>query len=253
LQTSEQKIRFALGVCGAKIGFCRQDYLKEKQDTVQARKDEIVHKMEFVKDMTQNLCIGSVLIATVTFGATFAMPGGYRADDHPNGGTPTLSGRYTFDAFTLANALSFTLSAMVIISLMISGSPYHDYRSRSNHVNAAYYLMNLSIKSLVAAFAIGTYMLLAPVSQKTAVAVCVLSSLLLLYQRFEWIIKQIVLISPFCARRGIVFTFRWLVKVVVVNTLVEYWPIIVIFCSTVRDYHPAGKVEPTVQPPMLSP
>ncbi|KAI5020586.1 hypothetical protein ZWY2020_045474 [Hordeum vulgare] len=47
-----------------------------------------------IKDSTQILGIGSVLIATVAFGATFALPGGYRADDHPNGGTPTLVGRF---------------------------------------------------------------------------------------------------------------------------------------------------------------
>jgi hypothetical protein len=46
-----------------------------------------------IKDSTHALGIGSVLIATVAFGANFALPGGYRADDHPNGGTPTLAGR----------------------------------------------------------------------------------------------------------------------------------------------------------------
>ena len=40
-----------------------------------------------MKESTQYLLVGSVLVATATFGAAFAMPGGFRQDDHPYGGT----------------------------------------------------------------------------------------------------------------------------------------------------------------------
>lgn len=190
-----------------------------------------------VKDMTQNLCIGSVLIATVTFGASFAMPGGYRADDHTNGGTPTLAGRYAFDAFTLANAHAFTLSTMAIISLMSSGSPLHNTRTRKLNLRMAFYFMLISITSLVVAFAIGIYMMLAPVAHKTAVAVCVLSSLALFYQNLDFIVKNIVLIGPLCMRKGIAYTFILSTFSIMSNVVLEHWPILVIFCSTGRNYH----------------
>jgi hypothetical protein len=68
------------------------DHLKDNK-TVTVKHDES-KEMEVVKDSMAALCIGSVLIATVTFGVTFAVPGGYRADDHNNGGTPILARRY---------------------------------------------------------------------------------------------------------------------------------------------------------------
>ncbi|KAF7087309.1 hypothetical protein CFC21_090510 [Triticum aestivum] len=234
-QNSEAKIQLALEFAGAKRGVFRMDYFEE-YDIVQARQDE-KHQMEMVKDMTQNLCIGSVLIATVTFGASFAMPGGYRADDHTNGGTPTLAGRYAFDAFTLANAHAFTLSTMAIISLMSSGSPLHNTRTRKLNLRMAFYFMLISITSLVVAFAIGIYMMLAPVAHKTAVAVCVLSSLALFYQNLDFIVKNIVLIGPLCMRKGIAYTFILSTFSIMSNVVLEHWPILVIFCSTGRNYH----------------
>jgi hypothetical protein len=63
--------------------------------------------MEVVKDSMGVMCVGSVLIVTMTFGVTFAVPGGYIADDHNNGGTPILARRYAFDALIASNTLAF--------------------------------------------------------------------------------------------------------------------------------------------------
>lgn len=198
-QDSEVKICRALERYGAKGGICRQDYLEEK-DIVQRRQDD-ARKIYKVKEETQTLCIGSALIATVTFGASFAIPGGYRADDHTNGGTATLAGRYAFDAFTLANALAFASSVMAIISLMYSGSPLINLRSRRMHVSMAYSLMLVSLANVAAAFALGAYAMLAPVSHKTAVTVCVLSSLVLVYDNLELAIQNSVLTSTLSEKR----------------------------------------------------
>ncbi|KAM0841345.1 hypothetical protein ACQ4PT_059072 [Festuca glaucescens] len=232
-QITEAMILQPLRITGAKMGICRKNYFKEN-DTVQARQDEI-HEMEKVKDATQSICIGSVLIATVTFGAAFAMPGGYRADDHTNGGTPTLAGRYGFDAFTLANALAFTCSTMATISLMASGSPIRHPPSRTQHFRVAYYLMSVAVTSLVAAFAFGTYMMLAPVSHKTAIGVCVLSSLILVYQKMEGAIRIITMSAALCRRKGIVWIFLC-ASSFVCSLPFEYWPITVIVCLTAINY-----------------
>ena len=57
LQNSGTKIRDMLKFVGAKRGIGRQDYYEKIDET---------RKMDRVKEGTQSLCIGSVLIATVT-------------------------------------------------------------------------------------------------------------------------------------------------------------------------------------------
>ena len=86
-------------------GARRHDHLKDNK-TVTVKHDES-KEMEVVKDSRGTMRIGSVLIATVTFGVTFAVPGGYIADDHNNGGSPILARRYAFDAFIASNTLAF--------------------------------------------------------------------------------------------------------------------------------------------------
>ncbi|XP_037451123.1 ankyrin repeat-containing protein At5g02620-like [Triticum dicoccoides] len=233
-QNSEVRIHRTLNFVGAKRGISRQDYCKEN-DIVQERQDEM-HEIDQVKEGTQSLCLGSVLIATVTFGATFAMPGGYRADDHTNGGTPTLAGTYAFDAFTLANALAFTLSAMATISLMSSGSPLVHPRSRTTHLIIAYYLLSTSVTSLVAAFALGTYMMLAPVAHKSAIGVCVMSSLVLLYQKLEFAIKHIAVLPALCKRKGIVRTFNMSATSIMISSLKSSF---LLTRSRITKYHVA--------------
>ncbi|KAF7087303.1 hypothetical protein CFC21_090502 [Triticum aestivum] len=245
-QNTEVKIRLALELADAKRGICRLDYFEEN-DIVQVRKDE----MDKVKEGTGNLCIGSVLIATVTFAAAFAIPGGYRADDHTNGGTPTLAGKYTFDAFTLANALAFTFSAMATISLMFSGSPMVSLPSRRMHIQLAYFLIAISVTNLTTAFALGSYMMLAPVAHKIAIAVCVMSFLVLVYQNLDPTIKNCVLVSPLLRRKGICYrivTIPLTAFMFMGFVLIQLSPVVVFICLTVL-IHTGHKVEPAAQPP----
>ncbi|KAF7092282.1 hypothetical protein CFC21_094781 [Triticum aestivum] len=245
-QNAEVKIHAALELAGAKRGICRLDYFEEN-DIVQVRKDE----MEKVKEGTGSLCIGSVLIATVTFAASFAIPGGYRADDHTNGGTPTLAGKYTFDVFTIANALAFTFSAMATISLMFSGSPMVSLPIRKMHIQLAYFLMGISVTNLTTAFALGSYTMLAPVAHKIAIAVCVMSFLVLLYQNLDLTIKNCVLVSPLLRRKGICYrivTIPLTAFMFMGSVLFQLLPVVVVFYLTVLS-HTGHKVEPAAQPP----
>ncbi|KAF7092291.1 hypothetical protein CFC21_094791 [Triticum aestivum] len=247
-QNSEVKICRALKYAGAKRGVCRQDCLEE--DNIIQGKQDGTCKMDQVKEGTQNLCVGSVLIATITFGANFAMPGGYRADDHINGGTPTLARRYAFGAFVQANALAFASSMMATIALMSSGSPMHNPRSRAMNISMAFAFMDVSVTSLVAAFALGTYTMLAPVAHRTAVVVCVLSSLALLYRDLEIAIKNSVLAASHYRRKrichGIVFSLA--AFTFLASLIFQLWPIVVIYCLTALS-HISGKVELAAQPP----
>ncbi|PNT65614.1 hypothetical protein BRADI_4g45162v3 [Brachypodium distachyon] len=118
---SENQIWRALRFVGANYSALRWDISNEKYSR-RLKPEEIDKESDKVKDATQMFSIGSVLIATVAFGVTFSPPGGYRADDHPNGGTPTLSGTYTFDAFMMANTLAFICSSIATIGFMFSGT-----------------------------------------------------------------------------------------------------------------------------------
>lgn len=165
----------------------------------------------------------------MTFGATFALPGGYRADDHNNGGTPTLAGRYTFDAFMMANALAFISSAIATIGLMRSGSPLFKPQSRKFYLGIAFHFMETSVACLFAAFALGVYMVLAPVACKTAIAICVLSPIVVLCNKAECWLKWALLGWPLFLRMGLINGLTSAAMRNAVLLFTEFWPLLFIF------------------------
>ncbi|KAM0922099.1 hypothetical protein ACQ4PT_006346 [Festuca glaucescens] len=226
-QNSEARIHFALKVVNARSGSVRRDHF-EKNYNHQLKHTQR-EELKNMKESAQTLCIGAVLIATVTFGATFALPGGYRADEHTNEGTPTLAGRYAFDAFIMASTLSFILSAMAMIGLMYSGYSILNPHSRRIYFFVAWYFAATSFTCFTAAFVLGMYMVLAPVAHKSAVAICVISPLVLLCNKTEFWLKWALLARPLCARIGLIRTLVLVTTSVVFNLLMELWPFIFIF------------------------
>jgi hypothetical protein len=89
LQNPRYLIHQALVLGGASVGCSRPDHFHEKYEK---RRDENVDS-EYMTNSSQVVGITSVLVATVTFAAAFTLPGGYRADDHTDAGTPTLASR----------------------------------------------------------------------------------------------------------------------------------------------------------------
>jgi hypothetical protein len=251
LQSSEAQILLTLTNAGADIGVCRGDHLK---DVLRVKVyDESKETMEVLKDSTGAMCIGSVLIATVTFGATFAVPGGYIADDHRNGGSPILSPRFAFDAFIASNTLAFVLSTMATISLMQSGNPVFNPWSRKVQLSIASYLVSFSITCLTAAFALAAYVVLAPVAQKAAVATCVLASLVVPYKSLVFIGKRLLLLSPLQTRKGFICTWVYSACIIMCAMLLEYWPLIFIFAWATHA-KPSPKIGAAAQapPPLAS-
>ncbi|KAG0531134.1 hypothetical protein BDA96_05G248100 [Sorghum bicolor] len=224
---SEVQICHTLRIASAVNGVRRHGHLKDNK-TVRVKHDES-KEMEAVKDSTGSLCIGSVLIATVTFGVTFAVPGGYVADDRNNGGTPIHARRYAFDAFIASNTLAFVLSTMATLGVMHSGSSLLSLQRRKMHIFIAIYLVSNSITSLTAAFALGAYVVLAPVAQKSAIATCVLSSLVLLYMNMEFIWRRLLLLPPLRTRKGLIWAWSYSAYVIAASMLSGYWPLIFIF------------------------
>lgn len=166
-----------LAYARAAVSHTRVDHFNEKY--AKTRDEDM--DAEHITNAAQIVGISSVLVATVTFAAAFTLPGGYRADDHANRGTPTLARRYAFDAFVISDTLAFICSLMSSISLLYSGVHSRDISTRRRHHRVSRTLLHSSVRSLVAAFAMGVYVVLAPVDPKMAASVCIISFASLLY------------------------------------------------------------------------
>ncbi|KAJ1274091.1 hypothetical protein BS78_05G036100 [Paspalum vaginatum] len=228
-QTSEGTIYFALDFARAlRSPYHRDHYYRHQNRGQQIDIEE--KEMENMKDSTQSLCVGSVLIATVTFGATFTLPGGFIADDHANGGTPTLAPRYAFDAFMMANTLAFILSSAATVLLLRSGSPYPSIRSRSLFKNIAVKLVDVSVTCLVGAFALAVYVVLGPVARRTATAACVLSAIVVICNHADLWVPFAILEWAFFARYGthpsLLMLLMWPFALVAPVMLFAFWPVL---------------------------
>jgi hypothetical protein len=226
-QISEAKIHFALTAVNARSGGSRRDHFEENY-TRQLKYDETEH-LEKLKEPTQTLCIGVALVATAIFTVTFALPGGYKADEHINGGTPTLAGRYAFDAFIIASTFSFVLSVMAMVGLMYSGYSILNPQTRRIYLIAALYFGSTSGTCFLATFALGLYMVLARVAHKSAIAICVISPLAVICKQMDLWLKWALLAQPLCTRIGLTRTLVMVTTRILFSLLMEFWPIIFIF------------------------
>ncbi|WVZ82506.1 hypothetical protein U9M48_029760, partial [Paspalum notatum var. saurae] len=212
-------IKKALTFGKARRGVSREDHFDEKYKRIYGVDDYKTKELEMLKDSTQSYSIASVLIATVTFGAMFAMPGGYRQDDHDYGGTPTLAEMYAFHAFLVADTIAFICSSMATIGFMHAGSAVLDLVRRTDYFYKAINLMHNSIIALATAFAVGVYTVLAPVAQKTAIAICVMSPLVVAYNFKDFWVRWFNFTPSLYGRKGLIYTVRLCTCVVLVNML----------------------------------
>lgn len=228
LQNPRIRVYKLLQDAGAQNGTYRWDLFHEEHIPKLEQKEEA----QKITDSTQTIGIGSVLIATVAFAAAFALPGGYRADDHRNGGTPTLAEYYAFDVFIIANTLAFICSDLSITSLMYAGVAAVDIRTRMISFVLSATFMASSATSLGAAFAFGLCVVLAPVARTTAVASCAITALALVdVAWFIWVVGtgELMLLK----RLGIRAWWR-LAWAILLTLLQQFWPYIVI--AGVRAY-----------------
>ncbi|KAB8110137.1 hypothetical protein EE612_047085 [Oryza sativa] len=200
---------------------------EERDSKIVEKDDDEQEDSKTITESTQVMAVCSTLIATVAFAAAFTLPGGYRADDHTNGGTPTFVGSYGFDAFVLAITFAFVYSLLATFSLVYSGMTKVDYSIRLEHLNSANSLVWLSIRCLLAAFALGLYVVLAPVAHKTALLICLMCSVGLLHGHtsMKTQIRMAVLLQ---GRIG--FKVWWILgRKILRNFLHSFWPFLIIF------------------------
>lgn len=161
----------ALICAGASCGSHRREENNKQHDS--QLEQDLEKESEQVSRSTEFLGIGIVLITTMAFGATFTLPGGYRADDHDHGGTATLAGTKLFHGFIMANTLAMMTSSLAVVSLVFSGTSAIDIDIRYMHNNLSRWLAFSSVEALCTAFAIAIYMTITPIALNTALAAVV--------------------------------------------------------------------------------
>ncbi|TVU33354.1 hypothetical protein EJB05_25166, partial [Eragrostis curvula] len=208
-----------LVAAGARFGV-HKDGEKEQAPALDEKK-----MAETIKDSTTTIGVVSVLIITVTFAAAFQLPGGYNTSDKP--GTPQLAKNYSFEAFLVANNLSLFCSTMATISLMYAGVSTVDITTRMAAFVISIFFLNGSARSLIAAFAFGSFAVLAPVAGAAA-ALDWLGACLLLadiaWFTFMLCLFQIVLINRLGIKQACFCTAASMVGF----PLGALWPYIVI-------------------------
>lgn len=163
----------------------------------------------------------------MTFAAAFTLPGGYRADDHANGGTPTLAGSYSFNAFITANTLAFSCSLLATVSLLYSGMPSREISIRYVYKSLSLVMMRSSATSLVAAFALGMYVVLAPVALTMAKSVCAITFLSFLSACME-VRRPLIVANSVRIRVGI-WAARYQAAPVLKFIGKRFWSYVIIF------------------------
>nr|QNQ73369.1 Lr14a [Triticum aestivum] len=225
---SENKIYSALSSVGANHGAFRWDKAGETYIRITGPEDKD-KESERLRNAAQALIVASVLIATVAFTSTFALPGGYRTDNHAYEGSPIHAGSYVFDAFMMAITLSFICSSVATIGFVFSATPMVSLFTRRANFNVSVFSMWSAVTCLSLAFALGVYMVLAPVARSTAVAVCVITPAVLLSANMEFIMKFFILAPPLCTRIGLYLAMVKLVKMHIFIGISALWPFIVTF------------------------
>lgn len=191
-------ILWSLVAAKARGGNIRRDHFHERYVS---KLDESAESKKMTES-TQIMGIGSVLVATVAFAVAFSPPGGYAADGHGNIGSPALAGRYAFDAFMYAVAVAFSCSLLATFSLIYAGTAAVEWKIRHRYFKQSLSWMRKSTMSLLVAFALGVYLVLAPVSRATAMGVCVLTASTLLFRNRE-VVRMLICADVLQNRMGI--------------------------------------------------
>ncbi|KAL6606461.1 hypothetical protein ACP70R_042114 [Stipagrostis hirtigluma subsp. patula] len=183
-------IRTSLLLLGASHGESRPDHFYEISFPRAYKKAQEDMVSQNLTDATQVMGIVSVLVATVTFASAFILPGGYRSADSNDAataaaGTPVLAGSYAFEAFIFADTLAFICSCLATCSLVFAGVPAVELCVRIRYMHQSYVFLRSSVTCLAVAFALGLYLVLAPVAHLSAIAVYVIICASLLYGNSE--------------------------------------------------------------------
>lgn len=126
---------------------------------------------EGFKETKQRHSVVATLIATITFAAAFALPGGYWGKEGPIPGTPILRRNPAFQIFVISDAIAMILSLSAVFVYFLIG--FKALRRFINLFNLAAIFTMISMVAMVAAFVAGTYAMLSH-SSGLSIATCFL-------------------------------------------------------------------------------
>ncbi|XP_058092289.1 ankyrin repeat-containing protein At5g02620-like isoform X1 [Magnolia sinica] len=143
-------------ICTAlrKVGALRGRNRQEIQENTGCAVQGATPRIESYKAMAKIILVLAVLIATVSFGATFTMPGGYE-NDGPSTGMATLRKKLSFAAFLVTDAVAMFSSIAAALILICAGIGDQDLLVGS--VSLATRLMAIALGSLTLAFLAGIW------------------------------------------------------------------------------------------------
>ncbi|PIA32230.1 hypothetical protein AQUCO_04500077v1 [Aquilegia coerulea] len=124
-----------------------------------------------IKDQTEFDLLVGALIATVSFAAGIAVPGGYTSDG-PNKGTAVLAGKISFKVFVISNTIALLLSLYAVFSHFCL-KYLHKRADIIFQLNMATYCSFGAIFAMVITFIAGSYAVLA-VTEEFSVIVSIL-------------------------------------------------------------------------------
>ncbi|XP_073115348.1 protein ACCELERATED CELL DEATH 6-like [Elaeis guineensis] len=126
-------------------------------------------------DVPKNLALVTVLIATVTFAAGVAVPGGYIDDDHPGHGTSVLAKEYAFKVFQVSDAFAFVCSILATFWLMDAGTSTVDKHARRRALSFAWWCLWVAFSGMSTAFAMGIHATLAHSCKSISILLCIIA------------------------------------------------------------------------------
>ncbi|KAL6856970.1 hypothetical protein ACP4OV_018352 [Aristida adscensionis] len=136
-------------------------YTSRGQDKLEATSEKTDEQASGEEDNMLNTGpIGSVLIATVAFGAAFSVPGGLIADDHQGAGTAVLARRFAFKAFGVSNTMAFVCSTMATGFFLFGRGLSASRKNRIWYAACGSWLLMLAALSTIATFAFGFQLVL---------------------------------------------------------------------------------------------
>ncbi|KAG1368042.1 protein ACCELERATED CELL DEATH 6 [Cocos nucifera] len=153
-------------------------------------------------DLSRNLGLASVLIATVTFAAGFTIPGGYIADDHRDHGTAVLSKEYTFKVFLISNAFAFICSVVATFWFTYAGTLAVDKHIRRQAIWGAMICLWVAFMGMSTAFAMGIYVALPPSRKWISILLCTIALGAPLVTNLVINRNILSMIKPVAIRRG---------------------------------------------------
>ncbi|XXG48807.1 hypothetical protein AAC387_Pa02g3153 [Persea americana] len=119
---------------------------------------ELVNSSSDTKAIIDTLSIVTTLVATVTFAAAFAVPGGYK-NDGVQEGMPVFIKNAALKTFLFSDTLAFCSSMAATILLVYASANPTDKHLSASALNTCAYIAAVAIPATITAFMTGIYVL----------------------------------------------------------------------------------------------